>query len=108
MPMTSPESTYCERSVRSTRANRSAGGRGHPVAGLQLRRKHDLDLREWLLRLGVLGDEHGRRPLLPVRSFTAREGDGAIPALELRGGEGLHQILPLVALGRVEGIGEQH
>src|SRR6266851_4352504 len=47
-------------SCQSIRSRPSALG-GDPVAGFQLRRVHDLHVVERHLRLGVLGDEHGRR-----------------------------------------------
>src|SRR5262245_13606522 len=105
-PMTSPASTYWDASVRSTRAPGS-GLRRHPVPGLELRREDDLGVGERLLRLGVLHEQHGRRPLLPVRALAAREADGAVPALELAGEQRLDQVLGLVALGLAGGVGHE-
>src|SRR5262245_14561295 len=102
-PITTPERTYCERRTAST-ARRSAL-RGHPVAGLELRRIDDLHVVEGHLGLRVLGHQHGRRPLLPVRALAPRERDGPVPALELVVEQGLDDVLALVALRRVDGVG---
>src|SRR6266487_1249787 len=89
-PMTSPDRTYCDRikaSMRSVRRLPRSGGssalrRQHEVAGLELRWIDDLGLGEGLLGLRVLEEEHGRRPLLPVRALAAREGDRPVPRSE--------------------------
>src|SRR5688500_6884292 len=117
--MTSPESTYWDRIVRSMSYGVIGGGRRGPlrvcspragdvVAGLELRREADLHLREWLLHARVLGEQNRRRPLLPVRTVTTREADGAVPALELVRQERLGDVLALVALRRVHGVREEH
>src|SRR5437016_10531199 len=104
IPMTSPESTYWDSSVPSIDRRRLLL---HQITGLELRREDDLGLGERLLRLRVLHEEHRRRPLLPVRSFTAREADRPVPALELGGEQRLHDIVRRVALPRVDRVGEQ-
>src|SRR5689334_1434696 len=106
--MTSPEITYWDRSVRSTPAlrARSAGRREHEVARLEIGREHDRHAGERLSDLGVLGDQDGRRPLLPVRALAVRERHRAVPALELVGEERLLDVLTLVALGRRDGVGD--
>src|SRR5262245_12021268 len=129
--MTTPESTYCDSSVRSTversgqsigatrrgsaarrpatarRRRGSAPGPRHPLAGLELRWKGDLRVGEGLLGLGVLRDEHGRRPLLPVRALAPREADRTVPSFELVCQEGLDQLFAPVALRRVECVSEE-
>src|SRR5262245_53256945 len=57
--------------------------RRYQVSGLEVRRVDDLGLPERHVGLRVLRDQHRRRPLLPVRAFAAREGDRAVPSLEL-------------------------
>src|SRR5262249_29377458 len=117
--MTRPDRTYWDRRYASTPSaqptppsaldtRRSALGRQHQVAGLELRRIDDLGFGEGLLLLGVLQEEHGRRPLLPVRALAARERDRAVPAGEFRAEESLDDIVGLVALGGVHGIRQQH
>src|SRR5713226_10352500 len=107
-PMTSPDRTYCDRMKASMRPVRrlpllgsgsSALRRLHEVARLQLRRIDDLGLGECLLGLGVLQEEHGRRPLLPVGALSARERDRPVPARELVAEERFDDVLRLVALG---------
>src|SRR4029450_3567898 len=101
--MTTPERTYWEkRTASNERPVASALRRRHPVAGPELGRIDDLHLGERHLGAGVLGHQHRRRPLLPVRTFAAREADGAVPALELVGQERLDHVVALVALGRVQ------
>src|SRR6266700_7441502 len=115
-PMTSPDTTYCDRikaSMRSVRRLPRSGGssalrRQHEVAGLELRWIDDLGLGEGLLGLRVLEEEHGRRPLLPVRALAARESDRPVPADELVREERLDDVLRLVGLAGVHGVGEQH
>src|SRR6266511_2233792 len=107
-PMTRPDKTYWDSSYASTSPWRSALGRHHQIAGLELRRVDDLGLGEGLLRLGVLQEEHRRRPLLPVGTVAPREGDGAVPNGELGAEEGLHDVVGLVALRGVHRVGEQH
>src|SRR5262245_32800941 len=85
-PMTMPDSTYCERRVRSIAwaPGRAAGPSGpgparygsarhHEVAGLELGRVDDLGLGEGHLGLGVLQHQHRRGPLLPVGPLAAGE-----------------------------------
>src|SRR5262245_16285198 len=96
-PITRPESRYCEKGWTSMWAGRrgepasgAAGPRRSPappsglrkreVAGLELVREDDPRLGERHVRLRVLHEEHGGRPLLPVRALPAGEGDGAVPA----------------------------
>src|SRR5215467_6215361 len=107
-PMTIPDSTYWESRSRSTDGSASALGRGHPVARLELGRIDDLHIRERHLGLRVLDDQHRRRPLLPVRALAAGEADRAVPALELAGHQRLDEVLGLVALRRVERVGQEH
>src|SRR5215471_21759941 len=107
-PMTTPESTYWERRTVSNAAPGSALRRRHPVARLELGRIDDLHLRERHLRLRVLDHQHRRRPLLPVRALAAGEADRAVPALELAGYQRLDEVLGLVALRRVERVGQEH
>src|SRR5262245_66203574 len=107
-PMTSPAKTYWETRSRSNDGSASALGCGHPVARLELGRIDDLHVRERHLGLRVLNDQHRRRPLLPVRPLAAGKADRAVPALELAGQERLDQVLRLVALGGVEGVGQEH
>src|SRR5215469_13622416 len=102
--MTSPARTYWTTRTGSTGAS---GLARHPVARLQLGREHDLDVGERLVRLRVLHDHHRRRPLLPVRALAVREADGPVPSVELVGEERLHDVLALVALGDVDGLGDQ-
>src|SRR5438093_6876526 len=110
--MTTPASTYWDARIRSMEGGRgrvpprSALG-GRPVAGLQLGRIHDLHVVEGHLRLRVLRNEHRRRPLLPVGPLAAREADGPVPALELVVEQRLDDLLALVALGRVDRVGEE-
>src|SRR2546425_8424530 len=104
--MTSPASRYWEASSRSTRRWPASALHGRPLTGLELRRIDDLHVGERLLRLGVLHDQHGRRPLLPVGALAAREAHGGVPALELVLEQRLDDLLGLVALGRVDGVGD--
>src|SRR5437879_11714198 len=101
--MTTPDSTYWENRNASNRGApaSSALRRRHPVSGLELGWIDDLDLGERHLRLRVLGHQHRGRPLLPVRPLTAREADGAVPALELVGEGRLHPLLGVLGqMGR--------
>src|SRR5215470_14673234 len=107
-PMTSPDSTYCERRYASTLRAGSALGRHHQVARLEIGREDDLCLGEGLLRLGVLQEQDGRAPLLPVRPLAVGEGDGAVPTHELVAEKRLEEIVRLVALGRGHGVREEH
>src|SRR5207244_11555760 len=107
-PITTPERTYCASRVRSMAVGSSALRRQNQVAGLELRREDDLHVSKRLLRLGVLGKQDGRTPLLPVGALAAREADGPVPPLELVVQQGLDQVSPLVALGRVEGVCQQN
>src|SRR6267143_3032134 len=102
--MTMPESTYWETRTASTRALLRLA---HPLARLELARRHDLRLGERLLHLRVLDHQHRRRPVLPVRALAARERDGAVPALELPGQQRLHEVVDAVALGEVQRVGDQ-
>src|SRR5215813_6614109 len=106
-PITTPERTYCDSRVRSMVVGPSAPRRQNQVAGLELRREDDLHLGKWLLRLGVLGKQNGRTPLLPVGTLAAREADGPIPPFECVVQEGFDESRTLVALGRVEGVCQQ-
>src|SRR5438876_9722357 len=117
--MTRPDKTYWDRRYASTAPlsrprprpsspGRSALGGHHQVAGLELRRVDDLGLGEGLVLPGVLQEEHGRGPLLPVRAFAPRECDRAVPADELGAEEGFHDVVGLVALRRVDGVRQQH
>src|SRR5262249_45462093 len=105
--MTTPERTYWESSTASNDRPAASALRRHPVTRLELGRVDDLHVGEGHLGPGVLGYQHRRRPLLPVRAFAAREADGAVPALELVGQERLDQIVALVALGGVERVGQE-
>src|ERR1700682_5879852 len=98
--MTRPDKTYCDRMYASiapvsrprlppSSPRRSALGRHHQVAGLEVRRVDDLCLREGLLLLRVLQEEHRRRPLLAVGAFAPRERNRAVPADELGAEESL-------------------
>src|SRR5882762_8167089 len=98
--MTRPDRTYCDRMYasiapvsrprpRPVPSLRSALGRHHQVAGLEVRRVDDLGLGEGLPLLRVLQEEHRRRPLLPVGTLAPRERDRAVPADELGAEEGL-------------------
>src|SRR5215510_14546391 len=103
-PITTPERTYCASRVRSMAVGPSALRRQHQVAGLEFWREDDLHLGKRLLRLGVLGKQNGRTPLLPVGTLAAREAAGAVPPFELVVQEGFDERSALVALGRIEGV----
>src|SRR5439155_12417321 len=107
-PITTPERTYCASRVRSMAVGPSALRRQNQVASLEFRREDDLHVGKRLLRPGVLGKQHGRTPLLPVGTLAAREADGPVPSFELVVEQGLHQVSPLGALGRVEGVCQQN
>src|SRR5262249_8362942 len=106
-PMTTPERTYCTSRVGSMAAGLSVLGRQHQITGLEFRWENDLHVGKWLLRLGVLRKQDGGAPLLPVGTFATREVDGAVPPLELVTQHALYQVRVLVALGRVQGVGQQ-
>src|SRR4029453_6109077 len=106
-PITTPERTYCDSKVRSMAVGPSALRRQNQIAGLEFRREDDLHVGKRLLRLGVLGKQNGRTPLLPVRTFAAREADGPVPPFELVVQEGFDKSRALVALGRVECVCQQ-
>src|SRR5215510_11229575 len=103
-PITTPERTYCDSKVRSMAVGPSALRRQHQVAGLEFWWEDDLHVGKRLLRLGVLGKQNGRTPLLPVRTLAAREANGPVPPFELVVEQGLDKISALVALGRIEGV----
>src|SRR6267143_2850691 len=113
--MTRPDKTYWDRRYASTAPlsrprprpsspRRSALGRHHQVAGLELRRVDDLGLGEGLSLLRVLQEEHRRRPLLPVGALAPCERDRAVPADELGAEEGLDDVVGLVALRGIDGV----
>src|SRR2546425_3367421 len=77
--MTIPERRYWEKRYASTA---SALRRHQEVARLELGREDDLRLAEGHLGLRVLEEQHGRRPLLPVRALPVREADRPVPPLE--------------------------
>src|SRR5438552_3553338 len=106
-PITTPERTYCASRVRSMAVGSSALRCQHQVAGLELRREDDLHIGKRLLRLGVLGKQDGRTPLLPVGTLAVREADGPVPPFELVVQQGFDQVSTLVALGRVESVCQQ-
>src|SRR5215475_8294139 len=103
-PITTPERTYCDSSVRSMAVNPSALRRQNQVAGLEFWREDDLYVGKRLLRLGVLGKQNGRTPLLPVGTLAAREANGPVPPFERVVEQGFDKISALVALGRVESV----
>src|SRR5262245_10490259 len=105
--MTTPERTYWESSTASNDRPAASALRRHPVARLELGRVDDLHLGERHFRPGVLGHEHWRSPLLPVRPLAARETDRAVPALELVGQKRLDQVVALVALRGVQRVGQE-
>src|SRR5260370_30243825 len=83
-PMTTRERTDCEsRNASNGRPASSALRCRHPVSRLELRRIDDLHVRERLLGLRVLGHQHRRRTLLPVRALAEREADPAVPPPDL-------------------------
>src|SRR5215467_12389833 len=117
--MTRPDKMYCDRMYgsipplsrprpRPSPPRPSALGRHREIAGLEVRRVDDLRFGEGLVLLGVLQEEHGRRPLLPVRALAPRERDRAVPAGVLVAEQGLVDIVGLVALGGIDGVGKQH
>src|SRR5215813_4659929 len=106
-PITTPERTYCDSRVRSMVVDPSALRRQNQVAGLEFRREDDLHLGKRLLRLGVLGKQNGRTPLLPVGTLAAREADGPIPPFERVVQKGFDESRALVAFGRVESVCQQ-
>src|SRR5438093_13293823 len=77
--MTIPERRYWEKRYASTA---SALRRHQEVAGLELGREDDLRLAEGHLGLRVLEEQHGRRPLLPVRTLAVREADRHVRGVE--------------------------
>src|ERR1700675_294507 len=99
-PMTRPERRYWERRWKSIDRAAAAPGPGardfgsrpgpdgrlagnDQLARLELGRIDDLGLGERHVGLGVLHQQHRRRPLLPVRPLAAAEADRRVPALEL-------------------------
>src|SRR5262249_53008813 len=106
-PITTPERTYCASRVRSMAMGPSALRRQHQVASLEFRREDDLHVGKRLLRLGVLGKQDGRTPLLPVGTLAAREADSPVPPFELVVQESFDESTTLVALGRIEGVCQQ-
>src|SRR5262249_49020757 len=106
-PITTPERTYCDSRVRSMAVGPSALRRQNQVAGLEFRREDDLYVGERLLRLGVLGKQDGRTPLLPVRPLAVREADSSVPPFELVVEQGLDKVSTLIAFGCVESICQQ-
>src|SRR4029450_4542597 len=106
-PITTPERTYWDSRVRSLAVGPSALRRQNQVAGLELRREDDLHVGKRLLRLGVLGKQNGRTPLLPVGTLAARGAAGPLPPFERVGQKGFDESSTFVALGRVEGICQQ-
>src|SRR5207245_11034333 len=96
--MTIPERWYWEQRYAS---NASALRRHQQVAGLELGREDDLRLAEGHLGLRVLEEQHGRRPLLPVRALPVREADRPVPALERVAQERLDEGVARVCFCRV-------
>src|SRR2546426_12013363 len=101
--MTIPERRYWEKRYASTA---SALRRHQQVAGLELGREDDLRLAEGHLGLRVLQEQHGRRPLLPVRALPVREADRPAPAVERVAQEGLDEGVARVAPCVVERVGD--
>src|SRR5947209_18323022 len=93
--MTIPERRYWEKRYASTA---SALRRHQEVAGLELGREDDLRLAEGHLGLRVPEEQHGRRPLLPVRALPLREADRPVPPLERVAEERLDERFARVAL----------
>src|SRR2546422_9072054 len=102
--MTIPERRYWEKRYASTA---SALRRHQEVAGLELGREDDLRLAEGHLGPRVLEEQHGRRPLLPVRALPAREADRPVPPLERVAEERLDEGFARGARGVVERVGDE-
>src|SRR5262245_54430710 len=107
MPMTTPDSTYCDNRVRSMATDTSTLWCHNELPRLELRWEDNFHLGKRLLGLGVLGEQHWRTPLLPVGILATRKADSTIPALEFVGQQGLDQVGAFVTVGGVESVCQQ-